>query len=194
MSPPSCSVMHVESDCPPLHQCFLSNWSVYLTVKDRGHSGLARIQLAAGQGTLMLLHEEASGKNENSLMQLPEKTYVNPLRQLHDEATRNQLHRHRRLKHSAQRLVGDRLVPGDPPLNISEWAGRKHIMLHYTSDCCVPRVELFVWDKADNMRNCSLTASQQRALREKNRAATGIKHTVFTLVLWTLLGLDANCA
>lgn len=195
MSPPSCSVMHVESDCSPLPQCFLGNWSVYLTVKDRGHSGLATIQLAVGQGTLMLLHDEATGKNENSLMQLPEETYVSPLRQLHEEATRHQLHIHLAwLKHRAHRLAKDRLVHGDRPLNISEWGRRKHIMLHYTSDCCVPEAELLMWDGAGNMRNCSLTASQQRALREKNSAANGITHTLVTLALWTLLGLDTLCA
>lgn len=195
MSPPSCSVMHVESDCPPLHLCFLGNWSVYLSVRDRGHSGLASIQLVLGQGTVMLLHDEATGKNENSLMQLPEETYVSHLRQLHKEATRHQIHRHSaQLKHRAHRLVKDILVHGDPPLNISEWARRKHIMVHYTSDCCVPQAELLVWDRADNMRTCSLTASQQRALREKNSAANGFTHTLLPLVLWTLLGLDTICA
>ncbi|MCJ8733135.1 hypothetical protein PDJAM_G00219630 [Pangasius djambal] len=194
MSPPSCSVMHVESDCPPLPQCFLGNWSIYLTVKDRGHSGLASIQLAAGQGTLTLLHDEATGKNEYSLTQLPEEAYVSPLRQLHEEAVRHQLHRHSaRLKHRAHRLAKVRLVHGDLPVNISKWARRKHIMLHYTSDCCVSQAELLVWDGAGNMRNCSLTASQQRALREKN-SANGITHTLLTLVLWTLLELDTICA
>ncbi|KAF4071973.1 hypothetical protein AMELA_G00268960 [Ameiurus melas] len=194
-SPPSCSVMQVKADCPPLSQCFLGNWSVYLTVRDRGHSGLASIELAVGQGTLMLLHDEAIGENENSLMQLAEETYISSLKQLHEEATRHQLHRHSaRLKQRAHRLAKDRLVHGDPPVNISEWARRKHIMLHYTSDCCVPQAELLVWDGAGNMRNCSLTSSQQRALREKNSAVNGIAHTLLTLVSWTLLGLDTICA
>lgn len=195
MSPPSCAVMHVESDCPPLPQCFLGNWSVYLTVKDRGHSGLATIQLAVGQGTLMLLHDEATGKNENSLMQLPEETYISPLRQLHEEGARHQLHTHSaQVKHRAHRVAKDRFVNGSPSLNISEWGRRKHIMLHYTSDCCVPEAELLMWDGAGNMRNCSLTASQQRALGEKNSAANGIAHTLVALALWTLLGLDTLCA
>ncbi|KAK3570822.1 hypothetical protein QTP86_027647 [Hemibagrus guttatus] len=197
VSPPKCSVMYVESNCPPLPQCFLGNWSVYLTVKDRGNSGLASIQLAEGQGTLMLLHEEAIRKNdaENSLTQLPEETYVSPLRQHHEEATRHQLHRHSRwFKLKAHRLAEDILVNGDHPLNISEWARRKHIMLHYTSDCCVLQAELHVWDGAGNMRNCSLTGTQQRALREKNRAANAVTYTLLTLALWTLLGLDTICA
>lgn len=195
MSPPSCSVMHMESDCPPLPQCFLGNWSVSLTVKDRGHSGLASIQLAVGQGTLMLLHDEATWKKKNSLTQHPGETYVNPMRQLHEEATWHQLHKHSAwLKHSAHRPVKDRLVHGDPPVNISEWARRKHIMLYYTSDCCVPQAEMLVWDGAGNMRNCSLKASQQRSLREKNNAANGITHTLLMFVLWILLSLDTICA
>lgn len=194
MSPPSCSVMHVETNCPPLPQCFLGNWSISLTVKDRGHSGLASIQLALGQGTLMLLHDEATDKNEYSLMPLPEETYASPLSQLHEEATRRQLHRHSEwLKHRPHGLAKGRLVHGDPPMNISEWARRKDIMLHYTSNCCVLQAELLVWDGAGNMRNCSLTANQQRALREKNSAAKGISHSLLTPVLWTLLGLYTIC-
>lgn len=195
MTPPSCSVMHVESDCPPLSQCFLGNWSVSLTVKDSGHSGLASIQLALGKGTLILLHDERTGKDENSLMQHPEETHASPLRQLHKDAARHQLHRHsRRHKHKNHRPGKDRLVQGDPPMNISESARKKHIMLHYSSDCCVPQAQLFVWDGAGNMRNCSLTVSQQRALREKNSAANGISHTLLILVLWAMLGLDTICA
>lgn len=194
MTPPSCSVMHVESDCP-LSQCFLSNWSISLTVMDRGHSGLASIQLALGNGTLIILHEETTRKDENPLMQFPEEPYASPLRQLHEEAAKHQLHRHlRRLKHRDHRPAKDRLVQGDPPMNISESGRRKHIMLHYISDCCVPHADVFVWDGAGNMRNCSLSVSQQRALREKNSATNRISHTLLILVLWTMLGLDGMYA
>lgn len=198
MSPPKCSVMYIESNCPPLTQCFLGNWSVYLTVKDRGSSGLASIQLAEGHGTLMLLHEKTIHKNvseNDSLTQLSNEADVSPLRQHHEEATRHHLHRHsRHFKLKAHRLAEDISVNGDHPLNISEWARTKHIMLHYTSDCCVLQAELRVWDGAGNMRNCSLTGNQQRALREKNRAANGLTYTLLTLALWTLLGLDTICA
>ncbi|KAK2847874.1 hypothetical protein Q7C36_009556 [Tachysurus vachellii] len=192
-SPPSCSVVYMESNCPPVPQCFLGNWSVYLTVKDKGNSGLASIQLAEGQGSLMLLHEEGIGKSANSLTQLSEETYVSPLKLNHEEATRHQLHKHSGwIKPNAPKITEDRLVHGEPPLNISEWARRKHIMLYYTSVCCGLLAELHVWDGAGNMRNCSLAGSQQRALREKNCAANGLTHTVLTLALWTLL--DTICA
>ncbi|XP_027017087.2 von Willebrand factor A domain-containing protein 7 isoform X1 [Tachysurus fulvidraco] len=192
-SPPSCSVVYMESNCPPLPQCFLGNWSVYLTVKDKGNSGLASIQLTEGQGSLMLLHEEGIGKSTNSLMQLSEETYVSRLKLHREEATRHQLHKHSGwIKPNAPKITEDRLVHGEPPLNISEWARRKHIMLYYISDCCGLQAELHVLDGAGNMRNCSLARSQQRALREKNCAANGLTHTLLTLALWTLL--DTICA
>ncbi|XP_046720564.1 von Willebrand factor A domain-containing protein 7 isoform X2 [Silurus meridionalis] len=191
-SPPSCSLMRVKSDCPPLPQCFLGNWSVFLTVKDRGHSGLASIQLVVGQGTLMILYDEATGKNKNSMMQPHEETYVSPLRQIHDEEMRHQQRHSAQLKQRTYRPAKDTLVLGDPPVNISEWAEKKHITLYYTSDCCVPQAELVVWDGAGNMRNCSLTASQQRALREKNNAS-GITYRLLILLSWTVLGLETSC-
>ncbi|TSK38357.1 von Willebrand factor A domain-containing protein 7 [Bagarius yarrelli] len=193
MSPPSCFAMHVESDCPPFPYCFLGNWSVYLTVRDKGHSGLASIQLAEGEGTLMLVHDETIGKNANSLTQFPEETYVSPLKQIHEEVSRHQLHRHSWLRQNARGLAKDLIIHGDSPLNVTEKAKRKHITLHYTSDCCFPQAELHVWDGAGNMRNCSLTVRHHRALREKNCAANGISDMLLILALWTSVGLDTIC-
>lgn len=66
--------MHVLMSCP--EQCSLGNWSVSLAVKDRGHSGLAAVQLSQGGGTLMVLHgrkpgdslEEARGSERDHMV------------------------------------------------------------------------------------------------------------------------------
>ncbi|KAI4896696.1 hypothetical protein NFI96_016086 [Prochilodus magdalenae] len=190
MSPPSCSAMRVELDCPP--QCSLGNWSVSLAVKDRGHSGLASVQLAEGQGILTLLHEETTAITEHPLTQLHEEAtegHVSPLMQLHKETTEHQHHKHRtRHGHTSHRLEKARLVYGEPPLDISEWAGRKPIAVQYSSSCCAPKAELQVWDTAGNMRRCHLIASQQRALREKEKNCAPIRtvHMILVLSLLTL--------
>ncbi|XP_072550642.1 von Willebrand factor A domain-containing protein 7 [Salminus brasiliensis] len=195
MSPPSCSAMRVELACPP--QCSLANWSVSLAVKDRGHSGLASVQLAEGQGTLTLFHKETTRRAENPFTQLHKEAtegQVSPLMQLNEEVEEHQLHRHRtRLGHRAHKLETSTLVHSDPPLNVSMWARGRHITLHYTSGCCDPQADLLVWDRAGNMRRCHLIASQQRALREKekNSAASGPAGWVLTLALTGLLGLCA---
>ncbi|KAL7879064.1 hypothetical protein AOLI_G00100380 [Acnodon oligacanthus] len=193
VSPPSCSAMRVESTCPP--QCSLGNWTVSLAVKDRGHSGLASVQLAEGQGILTLLHGETTGRTENPVIQIHEDAtegHVSPLIQLQEETTEHQQYQHRtRLGHRAHRLEKARLVHGEPPLNISEWARRKSITVQYTSDCCGPRAELLVWDRAGNMRRCHLIASQQRALREKekNTAPNSTAHMLLTLIMLIFLGV-----
>ncbi|KAK1785333.1 hypothetical protein P4O66_018719, partial [Electrophorus voltai] len=161
MFPPVCTVMHVELACSS--QCSLGSWSVSLAVRDRGHSGLGSIQLAVGQGTLTLLHEETTGRIKSPLVQLHEETT-----QGHEEVTNHQHNRSRtRLEHGAHRLEKARLLQGDPPLNITDWSGGKPVMLHYTAGCCVPRAEVVVGDLTGNMRTCHLTARHQRALREK---------------------------
>ncbi|XP_076849338.1 von Willebrand factor A domain-containing protein 7 isoform X2 [Brachyhypopomus gauderio] len=180
--PPVCSVMRVELACSS--QCTLGNWSISLSARDRGHSGLASIQLSVGQGTLTLLHEDSTGRIKNSLVQFHEQTT-----QGHEEVTYLQQQSSTRPVHEADRLEKVRLVQGDAPLNIRAWAGGRAVMLHYTASCCVPQAELLVVDIAGNMRSCRLTASQQRALREKNHAPCGTAHALLTLVLWILVYL-----
>ncbi|XP_062860432.1 von Willebrand factor A domain-containing protein 7 [Trichomycterus rosablanca] len=180
LSPPSCSSMTVELTCQP--QCSLGKWSISLSVKDQGHSGLAAIQLTVGTGTLTMLTEEVTEKTKSPRTQFHEENvdgYTSPLVQHHKESTERQFH--------------DKLVTGDPPLNISEWARGRTVMLRYTSDCCVPQAELLVWDKAGNKRRCHLTASQQRALRERSSAANDITPTPVNLLLWSLLALKTFC-
>ncbi|XP_015461758.3 von Willebrand factor A domain-containing protein 7 [Astyanax mexicanus] len=192
MSPPSCSSLRVESACPP--QCSLGNWSVSLALKDRGHSGLASMQLAKGQGTITLLHQETTRKTEgeNPLTQLHKEAtegQASPLMQLNKEAQEHQLHQHRGHGHQVHQSEPSTLVHSDPPLNISQWARGRHITLHYTSNCCDPQAELLIWDRAGNMRRCHLIASQQRGLREnkKNSASSRTAGLVFPLVLFSLL-------
>lgn len=185
--------MRVESVCPP--QCSQGTWHVSLAVKDRGHSGLASLQLAEGQGVLTLFHEDTTGRTESPVTKLheePPEGHASPLMQLHEEATERQVQRHRtRLGHRAHRLEKARLVHGEPPLNISKWAKRRPLTLHYTSGCCAPRAELLVWDRAGNVRRCHLIASQQRALRDKETNSAPIKttHILLSLAVLSFLGL-----
>ncbi|XP_066540580.1 von Willebrand factor A domain-containing protein 7 [Hoplias malabaricus] len=189
-SPPSCSLMRLESGCPL--ECSLGNWSVSLTVKDYGHSGLASVKLTEGQGILKVFHEQITWRTESPLTELRENPvtgHTSPVMQLHEEPRERQHLRHRtRIRDRGSRVEKGRLVHGDPALDISEWARGKPITLHYMSSCCIPKAEVLVWDKSGNMRRCHLIASQQRALREKeNSAASSTTHTLLTML--TLLGL-----
>lgn len=160
-SPPTCSTPRVESACPSV--CSQASWKVSLVARDRGHSGLASVQLAQGEGILTLstersgnpfpqLHEETTGVSHLPLLQ-PQKNA--------SESVDNR----QPFQTESQRLV--QLVKGEARKNVSD--GRSMVMF-YSSGCCAPQAELVLWDRAGNMRRCHLTASQQRALTEKNLA------------------------
>jgi len=176
----------VESSCPPL--CSQGSWKVSLVAKDRGHSGLASIQLAQGEGTL-ILSEVTTERHAQHFPQLHEETMRGvhlPLLQPQKDTSEisNHLNLGTGAEHGRQRLEGVQLVNGDHPVNISEWTKGKPVMMHYSSGCCAPQAELVLWDRAGNMRRCHLIASQQRALRENNRAHSEKFTSQLVLMLW----------
>ncbi|XP_048024996.1 von Willebrand factor A domain-containing protein 7 [Megalobrama amblycephala] len=188
-TPPACSSLHVESSCPSL--CSQGSWKVSLLAKDRGHSGLASIQLAQGEGTLILsevtteihipqLHEETTEGVHLPLLQPQKDT---------SEISGNH-HLGTGAEHVHQRLEGVQLVNGDYPVNISEWTKGKPVMMHYSSGCCAPQAEIILLDRAGNMRRCHLIASQQRALRENNSAHSVEFTSLLVLMLWGHLALS----
>ncbi|KAF4101637.1 hypothetical protein G5714_018069 [Onychostoma macrolepis] len=182
--PPACSYLHMESSCPSL--CSQRSWKVSLEAKDRGHSGLASIQLAQGEGTLVL-SEVSMQRREEHFPQLHEETTVGvhlPLLQPQKDTSE-----HHFGTESEQRLDGVQLFKGDHPVNISEWTKGKPVIMHYSSGCCAPHAEIVLWDRAGNMRQCHLKARQERALREKNRAHSGESTSWLVLMLWGHLTL-----
>lgn len=182
--PPACSSLHVESSCPSL--CSQSSWKVSLVAKDRGHSGLASIQLAQGEGTL-ILSEVSMQRREEHFPQLHEETTGGihlPLLQPQKDTSE-----HHFGTDSEPRLDGVQLFKGDHPVNISEWTKGKPVMMHYSSGCCAPHAEIVLWDRARNMRRCHLKASQERALREKNSGHSGESTSWLVLMLWGHLTL-----
>ncbi|XP_051512664.1 von Willebrand factor A domain-containing protein 7-like isoform X2 [Myxocyprinus asiaticus] len=190
-TPPECSALGVESACPSV--CAQGIWKVSLVAKDRGHSGLASVQLAQGEGTLILsemtrerhqdhfqyVHEETAEAVHLPLLQPQENT---------SESMEFHINQHLKteVKHGPQRLEGVQLVSGDPPLNISEWTKGKPLMVNYSSGCCAPQAELVLWDRAGNMRRCHLIASQQRALKENNIAHRWTYTSWIVLMMWVL--------
>ncbi|CAM4577668.1 unnamed protein product [Leuciscus chuanchicus] len=170
-TPPACSSLQVESSCPSL--CSQGSWKVSLVAKDRGHSGLASIQLAQGEGTL-ILSEVTTERHVQHFPQLHEETmggvHLPLLQPQKDTSEISNHYLETGAEHGHQRLEGVQLVNGDHPVNISEWTKGKPVMMHYSSGCCARQAELVLWDRAGNMRRCHLIASQQRALRENNRA------------------------
>ncbi|XP_062408716.1 von Willebrand factor A domain-containing protein 7 [Sardina pilchardus] len=159
--PPSCSAMIVHTYCP--EQCSLGNWSVSLAVKDRGHSGLAAVQLSQGEGTLRVLHHGGSSKGQHG--RLPGES--------------------REEGHVSQR---DHMMAGEPRLSVTSWVGGRPVRLGYVSTCCAPTAELVVWDRAGNSRSCHLAARQQSASPvETNRAARQTGHPNQGLGLGLLL-------
>ncbi|KAM7399629.1 hypothetical protein PAMP_018882 [Pampus punctatissimus] len=134
-SPPSCSVARVQSSCSPT--CNESNWNISLAVSDKGHSGLAALQLQEGEGTLTLFLNPTPTDGGDG----------------RDETTSGSHHHHHH-HHKA------RLEKGDPPLNVSEWAlsSSQPLWVRYTSSCCFAQAELLVWDAAGNMKRCHLTS------------------------------------
>ncbi|XP_042599631.1 von Willebrand factor A domain-containing protein 7 [Cyprinus carpio] len=183
-TPPACSSLHVESSCPSL--CSQSRWKVSFVAKDRGHSGLASIQLAQGEGTL-ILSEVSMQRSEEHFPQLHEKTTGGvhlPLLQPQMDTSEPHFG-----TESEQRLDGVQLLKGDHPVNISEWSKGKPVMMRYSSGCCAPHAKIVLWDRAGNMRHCHLKASQERALREKNKAHSGESTSWLVLMLWGHLTL-----
>lgn len=141
--------MHVLTSCP--EPCSLGNWSVSLAVKDRGHSGLAAVQLYQGGGTLMVLREGShhSGASEGRRGRQPGDS----LKEAHG-------------------LERDHMVVGEPPLNVTSWVGGRPVRLGYVSACCAPKAELVVWDKAGNSRRCHLASRQHKASPLENSEAS----------------------
>lgn len=184
-TPPACSSLQVESTCPSL--CSQGSWKVSLVAKDRGHSGLASIQLTQGEGTL-ILSEVTTERHVQHFPQLHEETMEGvPLPLLQPQKDTSEISNHHLgtgAEHGHQRLEGVQLVNGNHPVNISEWTKGKPIMMHYSSGCCAPQAELVLLDRAGNMRHCHLIASQQRALRENNRAHSGEFTSQLVLMLW----------
>ncbi|XP_052438590.1 von Willebrand factor A domain-containing protein 7 [Carassius gibelio] len=183
--PPACSSLHVESSCSSL--CSQSRWKVSFVAKDRGHSGLASIQLAKGEG-ILILSEVSIQRHEEHFPQLHEETTGGvhlPLIQPQMDTSEQHFE-----KESEQRLDVVQLLKGDHPVNISEWTKGKPIMMRYSSSCCAPHAEIVLWDRAGNMRHCHLKASQERALREKNKAHSGESTSWLFLMLWGHLTLS----
>lgn len=160
--------MRVELACQQ-SQCSLGNWSVSLSVKDQGHSGLAGVQLSVGTGTLTVITEGLTGKSQERSSAPDENVdgYASPLVQDGEGQT-------------TERHLQDRSV------NISAGARGR---IRYTSNCCDYRAELLVWDTAGNKGHCHLTASQQRALRERSSAAEQRMKTLGNLLLCSVLTL-----
>ncbi|KAM4628348.1 von Willebrand factor A domain-containing protein 7 isoform 2-T2 [Polymixia lowei] len=180
MSPPSCSTMRVERSCPPQLSCTNSSWSVSLAVSDRGRSGLASLQLHQGEGILTLLRSPTP-----------------PGRLGEDQSSPNlhQADRDRTTLGSQRVRSTDHYQPtlekGDPPMNVSEWKVglSQPLWVRYMSNCCSPRAELLVWDRAGNMRRCHLTFGQQRAQRDWSAKTSGTVKTTPTSCILVLLGL-----
>lgn len=178
----------MESSCPSL--CSESSWNVSLVAKDKGHSGLASIQLAQGEGTL-ILSEVSMQRREEHFPQLHEETTGGvhlPLLQPQKDTSEQYFGTEAELER--QRLDRVQLLKGDYPVNISEWTKGKPVMMHYSSGCCAPHAEIVLWDRAGNMRRCHLKASQERALREKNGAQSGKSTSWLVFMLWGHLTLS----
>lgn len=181
----------MESSCPSL--CSQGSWKVSLVAKDRGHTGLASIQLTHGEGTLIL----SEVTTERSIQHFPQRheettegLHLPLLQPQKDTSEISNHHLGTGAEHVHQRLEGVHLVNGDHPVNISEWTKGKPVMMHYSSGCCAPQAEIVLWDKAGNMRRCHLIASQQRALQEKNSAHSVEFPSLLVLMLWGHLALS----
>ncbi len=166
-TPPACYSLQVESSCPSL--CSQSSWKVSLVAKDRGHSGLASIQLAQGEGTL-ILSEVSMQRREEHFPQLHEENTGGvhlPLLQPQKDTSEQHFG-----TESEQRLDGVQLFKGDHPVNISEWTKGKPIMMHYSSGCCAPHAEIVLWDRVGNMRRLSSQSQSGKGVYEKRTRRT----------------------
>ncbi|XP_012738317.2 von Willebrand factor A domain-containing protein 7 isoform X1 [Fundulus heteroclitus] len=177
-SPPSCSAVLVQSDCPA--DCTKSSWRMSLVVADDVHSGLAALQMHKGDGVLMIFHnppptEESFGET------LPDFEH----QRLHKNKTTSKGH-HRHHHHYRASLK-----TGDPLLNVSGWApGSSHpLWVTYTSSCCSAQAELLVWDRAGNMKRCILTSGQQRVQSDTATESSGSGRATLTGVIFLLVGL-----
>ncbi|KAA0714551.1 von Willebrand factor A domain-containing protein 7 [Triplophysa tibetana] len=175
-SPPACSALSVETACPAV--CSQGSWKVSLTVRDRGHSGLASVQLVQGKG-ILTLSQVTTERNRKHFPQRHETaTGVGHLKLDKSQPFQTES------GHESQRRI--QLVNGDAPLKIREGSEGKPIMMFYSSECCAPQAELVLLDRAGNMRRCHLIASQQRALREKNNACSERSQLLLVLTLYPL--------
>ncbi|XP_035240285.1 von Willebrand factor A domain-containing protein 7 [Anguilla anguilla] len=154
--PPSCSPMRVEATCPPV--CHQASWTVSLAVTDRGHSGLAALQLSKGHGVLTL-HLGQEGKPWQQ---------EGKGRDTEGEGRQGSEEPH--------------LLEGEPPLNITGWGGGMPLHVRYTASCCTPRAELIAWDGEGNVRHCHFTSSQQGATDKTSNGAGSIKVALLTLI------------
>ncbi|XP_034023845.1 von Willebrand factor A domain-containing protein 7 [Thalassophryne amazonica] len=176
-APPTCSIAQMKISCPT--ECNKSNWSISLAVSDRGHSGLAALQLHKGDGILTLFLNppdawETTGEVKTGLDQHLAST---------GRMTSAEHHQHQH--HHV------RLEKGDPALNISEWGlGSSHpLWVRYTSSCCSTRAEILVWDAAGNMKRCHLLSHDQKELRYKSTESSGTGKPTHSASFSMLLGL-----
>ncbi|KAJ8400418.1 hypothetical protein AAFF_G00398010 [Aldrovandia affinis] len=161
MTSPSCSLVHVEANCPP--PCGQASWTVSLVVADRGRSGLAALQLSNGTGILTLLPGLGGWAG---------KPWQQEGRSRETESAG---------RRDLQGMEEPRLLQGNPPLNVSGRGAGAPLHVRYTASCCSPQAELLAWDGAGNMRRCHLTSKISNAA-----GRTGL--ALLTLVSGLLLG------
>ncbi|XP_053176140.1 von Willebrand factor A domain-containing protein 7 [Scomber japonicus] len=173
-SPPFCFAERVQSSCPPT--CNKSNWTISLAVSDRGHSGLAALQLEKGEGTLTLfLNPPPTGER---------------LKEVKRGSDQHQAHRDQTTSGGQDDHHKARIQKGDPPLNVSKWVGSSEpLWLRYTSSCCFAEAELLVWDTAGNMKRCHLTSGEQRQLKGSSTKTSGPRQITLAAFFFLVFGL-----
>ncbi|XP_062275291.1 von Willebrand factor A domain-containing protein 7 [Scomber scombrus] len=173
-SPPFCFAERVQSSCPPT--CNKSNWTISLAVSDRGHSGLAALQLEKGEGTLTLfLNPPPTGER---------------LKEVQPGPGQHQAHKDQTTSGGQDDHHKARIKKGDPPLNVSKWVlgSSKPLWVRYTSSCCFAEAELLVWDTAGNMKRCHLTSGEQlKGSSTKTSGPGQITLAVFFFIMFVLL-------
>ncbi|XP_048836896.1 von Willebrand factor A domain-containing protein 7 isoform X1 [Brienomyrus brachyistius] len=87
-------------------------------------------------------------------------------------------------------LVEPRVGHGQTKLDVPAGLRGRALKVSYTSSCCFPQAELLVWDRAENMKRCHLSASQQGAIMESTSAVWRTEITLFVMllsILWPIL-------
>ncbi|XP_054598867.1 von Willebrand factor A domain-containing protein 7 isoform X2 [Nothobranchius furzeri] len=170
-SPPSCSVVRVQSDCTEI--CSQSSWSVSLAVSD-SRSGLAALQVHKGEGVLTLFHSSPPAEHSTGEAHSSEQQHAHK-----NTATSRGLH-HQYERHNYRA----RLKTEDPPLNVSKWTldSSQPLWVTYTSTCCSDQAEVLVWNSAGNMKRCPLTSGQQRRHKDRSTESSGAGRAKLTIV------------